>query len=1081
MIGEATHDTIVAMNTHSSNLPPAGLRHATLALVAAGAVLAIQTGSGATLVNLDAAQLPEGPLATWLNTGTTPGDFTSAGTTVPQVVKLKAGKGVQSSSTAHYVGPVAPGAVTNNGSRTIEAWVYNATPQAEETVFAWGRRGADGINCSFGHGTDTSYGAVGHWGAADIGWSQTSGENLTFNEWTYIVYTYDGPNQTTTVYRDGAVANTEALTVPLDTAAVDTAGNPLRFRLARQNDAGGGPSATGVGDITIGKVRVHDVALDEATILSTYNTEVDQFIERDSDSDGMPDWWEALYPAFLNPNDPADAARDQDADGLSNLQEFQHKTLPNNPDTDGDTVPDGAEVNRTVGGAPAPTDPIKADTDGDGLSDGVETGTGVYVSPQNTGTDPLKPDTDDDGYGDWQEVLAGSNPNSAASVPLGGGALVLLDATQLPIGPLATWDNTGFLPGDFVARDPGAPPSVTTVLGVKGVEFNGAEYYTGPVAPLWVTGNGAHTVEAWVYNPSIADEETVFAWGRRGGDNGSNCSFNHGGNASYGAVGHWGDPDLGWAGNTVAGQWTHIAYTWEPTNAYETVYKDGQVAASKQLSAPLVIWSVADNGNPLPFRVASQNDASGAATEALRGSMTIAKITVFDVALSDAAIQQHFTNDAAIFGILDDDNDGMPTWYERLYTFLNPNDPSDAAKDQDGDGLTNLQEFQNKTQPDNPDSDDDGATDGAEVNTLNTRPLVADTDQDGLADGREAAAGASPLTPDTDSDTYPDGLEVARGSNPNSAASVPSFAQTVAMIDVNASGLPLGPLAFWTNNGALQGRFKASTPPAIVETVAGVKSVTFDGTAYYTGPVSPTWLNGNSARTVEAWVYNPVIAGEENVFSWGRRGGPDGSNCSFNHGSDPTFGAVGHWGAPDVGWNGKIVASQWNHIAYTWNPSTTEAIVYSDGQPANTNVITAGLNTWNVNDTPDPDAVPLPFLIAAQNDANGAVNNDGLRGSLSVAHIRVYDQALSAQAITQIYAAEVGQYSAITIQTVTYNPGTDSVTITWNAVGGADYDVLATSDLGGAWALVATGLTTGSFTDQPSTAGTQRFYRIRRP
>ena len=1040
------------------------------------AVLAGQTGSGATLVNLDATQLPEGSLSTWTNTGTTTGNFSSAGTTAPRVVKVKAGKGVAFSSTAHYLGPVAPGAVTNNGSRTIEAWVYNATPQAEETVLAWGRRGADLINCSFGHGTDASFGAVGHWGAPDIGWEG----NITFNEWTYIVYTYDGPNQTTTVYRDGAVANTEVLGTPLDTAAVDTAGNPLPFRVARQTDAGGGVSTTGVGDITIGKIRVHDVALDATAILTTYNTEVDLFIERDSDSDGMPDWWETLYPAFLNINDAADAARDQDTDGLTNLQEFQNQTVPDNPDTDGDTVTDGAEVNRMVGGSPAPTNPVNADTDGDGLSDGVETGTGVYQSPQNTGSDPLQPDTDLDTYGDWQEVLSGSNPNSAASVPQGGSPLVLLDATRLAPGPLPTWDNTGFLPGDFVARDPGAPPEVNTVLGVKGVDFNGGEFYTGPAAPLWVAGNGAHTVEAWVYNPALADEETVFSWGRRGGGDGSNCSFNHGGNATYGAVGHWGAPDIGWNGAIVAGQWTHIAYSWDPTISWQSVYKDGQVANSDQLAAPLVIWSTANNGNPLPFRVASQNEADGTATTGLRGSMTIAKITVYDVTLSDATIQQHYTNDAGIFGILDEDNDGMPTWYERMYSFLNPNDASDAARDQDSDGLTNLQEYQLKTQPENADTDDDGATDGAEVNTLLTRPLVSDTDQDGLSDGREVAATTNPLNADSDSDTYADGLEVARGADPKLAASVPSFTQSVAMIDVNAGGLPLGPLAFWTNNGAMQGRFKAGTPPAAIGVVGGVKSVTFDGTGYYTGPVSPTWMNGNSARTVEAWVFNPQIDDEENVFSWGRRGGPDGSNCSFNHGGNAAFGAVGHWGAADVGWNGRIVANQWNHIAYTWDPTSTSAIVYSDGQPANTNVIAAGLNTWGVNDTPDPDAVPLPFVIAAQNDASGAVTA-GLRGSLSIAHLRVYDQALSASAITQIYDAEVGQYSAITIQSVAYNAAADTVTITWNATAGLQYDVLATSALDSAWTPIATGLTTGTFTDHPSTAGAQRFYRIRLP
>ena len=52
------------------------------------------------------------------------------------------------------------------------------------------------------------------------------------------------------------------------------------------------------------------------------------------------------------------------------------------------------------------------DTDGDGISDIYETGTGIYVSPEDTGTSPTNPDTDGDGLTDGQEVNTyHSNPN----------------------------------------------------------------------------------------------------------------------------------------------------------------------------------------------------------------------------------------------------------------------------------------------------------------------------------------------------------------------------------------------------------------------------------------------------------------------------------------------------------------------------------------------------------------------------------------------------------------------------------------------------------------------------------------------
>jgi hypothetical protein len=47
---------------------------------------------------------------------------------------------------------------------------------------------------------------------------------------------------------------------------------------------------------------------------------------------------------------------------------------------------------------------------------------------------------------------------------------------------------------------------------------------------------------------------------------------------------------------------------------------------------------------------------------------------------------------------LDSDNDGIPDYWEKQYG-LNPNDPSDAMKDSDGDGYTNIEEYVNNTDP----------------------------------------------------------------------------------------------------------------------------------------------------------------------------------------------------------------------------------------------------------------------------------------------------------------------------------------------------------------------------------------------
>lgn len=68
-------------------------------------------------------------------------------------------------------------------------------------------------------------------------------------------------------------------------------------------------------------------------------------------------------------------------------------------------------------------------------------------------------------------------------------------------------------------------------------------------------------------------------------------------------------------------------------------------------------------------------------------------------------------------------------------------DPTFASEDPDHDGLTNLQEFNLGTNPNNPDTDGDGLTDGQEVLTYHTNPLLFSTDGTGISDGIEVQTG----------------------------------------------------------------------------------------------------------------------------------------------------------------------------------------------------------------------------------------------------------------------------------------------------------------------------------------------------
>ena len=145
----------------------------------------------------------------------------------------------------------------------------------------------------------------------------------------------------------------------------------------------------------------------------------------DTDGDGMPDAYEKQYPAFLSPTNKDDAAKDQDGDGLTNLEEYTAKTDPTKADTDGDGLSDAEEIKTTL------TDPLSKDTDRDGLGDAEEVN--LYkTNPNNPDTDgdslsdayeintsktnPTLADTDGDGTSDSLELKLGSNPNDPASV-----------------------------------------------------------------------------------------------------------------------------------------------------------------------------------------------------------------------------------------------------------------------------------------------------------------------------------------------------------------------------------------------------------------------------------------------------------------------------------------------------------------------------------------------------------------------------------------------------------------------------------------------------------------------------------------
>jgi len=93
----------------------------------------------------------------------------------------------------------------------------------------------------------------------------------------------------------------------------------------------------------------------------------------------------------------------------------------------------------------------------------------------------------------------------------------------------------------------------------------------------------------------------------------------------------------------------------------------------------------------------------------------------------------------------------------------------DYTVDTDGDGVSDVQEAMDGTDPNDADSDDDGVNDGVEK-VDGTDPLDADSDNDGVNDGDEKTNGTNPkVNVDTDDDGVSDDKEFAEGTDPNDA------------------------------------------------------------------------------------------------------------------------------------------------------------------------------------------------------------------------------------------------------------------------------------------------------------------------
>ncbi|MCH8115954.1 MAG: FG-GAP repeat protein [Chloroflexi bacterium] len=119
-------------------------------------------------------------------------------------------------------------------------------------------------------------------------------------------------------------------------------------------------------------------------------------------------------PIFITCNGIPEPWLDTDYDGIVDGDECQLGLNWNFSDTDGDSMPDGWELDMEFD----PLDPIDGDLDADqdGIPNFLEFLYGSDPLNAGSGADPVH-DLDEDGFIDWLEEVLGSNPADSSSIP----------------------------------------------------------------------------------------------------------------------------------------------------------------------------------------------------------------------------------------------------------------------------------------------------------------------------------------------------------------------------------------------------------------------------------------------------------------------------------------------------------------------------------------------------------------------------------------------------------------------------------------------------------------------------------------
>ena len=526
-------------------------------------------------------------------------------------------------------------------------------------------------------------------------------------------------------------------------------------------------------------------------------------LDTDTDDGGAQDGAEVT----VDGTDPTagnalDDAIDSDGDGITDGIEGVLGTDPDDADSDNDGLTDGQEVGANGVLDPGETNPLDADSDDDGLSDGTEVnGTGLLAAYGPT--DPLDIDTDGDGINDGVEAgvsTDGLNPGNSdtAGIPYDGTALGFVgdadpgtttdptntdsDGDGLPDGAedLNGDGQTVNTIGDSVSSGTGETDPNNVDTDSDGLDDGDEVNGTGPLAGFGATD----PLDADTDDGGTQDGTEVLA-------DGTNPTF--GNDADDAAA----DPDNDGLSN---GQEVILGTDPNDADSDNDGIDDGAEVGNDGVVGP-------NDTNPLDADSDDDGLGDGAELIGQDGSPNNGDETDPLNPDSDNDGVNDGTEVGVTTGVPAGASDGNATPFAGTDTgspnFVADADPSTKTDptdpDSDDDGLGDGAEDANadgavsntigatgtsglgETDPNNDDTDGDGLRDGDEVNGTGplsvvgaTDPLDTDTDDGGTEDGKEVLAdGTDPVTDnlddaaaDADNDGLSNGQEATLGTDP---------------------------------------------------------------------------------------------------------------------------------------------------------------------------------------------------------------------------------------------------------------------------------------------------------------------------